>query len=198
MAWYLREQRDLITTLSTVGPDAPTLCSGWRSRHLAAHLYLRLHRGGQLVRHRLRRGGADAFTVAYGDAHDQPESYERLLAQFRAAPSALNPMGWGGDNAHLLEYVVHHEDVRRAVDPDAPPRQLPPEMAEALWRRVRFFARLGSLRSRDGLVLVVPDGPRAVVRKAGRSTALVGDVTSLALHITGRTAHSGVRVIRPD
>ena len=31
----------LAETLLAAGPDAPTLCRGWRTRDLAAHLYLR-------------------------------------------------------------------------------------------------------------------------------------------------------------
>ncbi|MDQ6739627.1 MAG: TIGR03085 family protein, partial [Actinomycetota bacterium] len=31
----------LAETLLAAGPDAATLCAGWRTQHLAAHLYLR-------------------------------------------------------------------------------------------------------------------------------------------------------------
>jgi hypothetical protein len=32
----------LAETLLAAGPDAPTLCRGWRNRDLAAHLFLRV------------------------------------------------------------------------------------------------------------------------------------------------------------
>jgi len=39
-----RERAALVETLLGAGPDAPTLCEGWRTRDLAAHLVIREHR----------------------------------------------------------------------------------------------------------------------------------------------------------
>ena len=41
MPWHPVERSALAQALRDVGPDAPTLCTGWRSRHLAAHVVLR-------------------------------------------------------------------------------------------------------------------------------------------------------------
>src|SRR3712207_6456496 len=41
MPWHPVERAALAHALRDVGPDAPTLCTGWRSRHLAAHIVLR-------------------------------------------------------------------------------------------------------------------------------------------------------------
>ena len=41
-AWSERQQ--LCDELERLGPDAPTLCEGWATRDLAAHLYLRERR----------------------------------------------------------------------------------------------------------------------------------------------------------
>ena len=38
-----RERAALCNTLRAVGPDAPTLCTGWTARDLAAHLVVREH-----------------------------------------------------------------------------------------------------------------------------------------------------------
>src|SRR3989442_14077388 len=38
------ERETLCDLLAEVGPDAPTLCEGWRTRDLAAHLILRERR----------------------------------------------------------------------------------------------------------------------------------------------------------
>ena len=35
------ERQELCELMSTLGPDAPTLCAGWTAFHLAAHLHLR-------------------------------------------------------------------------------------------------------------------------------------------------------------
>ena len=39
-----RERSALVDTLRAVGPDAPTLCDGWKTRDLAAHLVVRERR----------------------------------------------------------------------------------------------------------------------------------------------------------
>ena len=39
-----RERAALVDTLRRVGPDAPTLCEGWKTRDLAAHLMIREYR----------------------------------------------------------------------------------------------------------------------------------------------------------
>ncbi|HAP89500.1 MAG TPA: TIGR03085 family protein, partial [Arthrobacter bacterium] len=39
---FVEPSREVLAeTLLAAGPDAPTLCRGWRTRDLAAHLYLR-------------------------------------------------------------------------------------------------------------------------------------------------------------
>jgi len=192
---YERERQDLVTTLRAAGPDAPTLCAGWRTRHLAAHLLLRLHHPVQLAAAVLP-GSADADTRTSDLAATatEPEQYQRLLDRFAAPAAPLNPMGWGGNRLHLVEYVVHHEDVRRATGQPAN-RDLPQPMQEELWRQLRTFARLTQARAETGVVLVVPGGPRAVVRRGRRSIAVSGMPVELALYLTGRTAHADVQVI---
>lgn len=195
MDWYRWEQRELANTLRAVGPDAPTLCAGWRSRHLAAHLYLRLHRPGQFVTGLLPGlPDTDTRTMELGEAHADPEAYEELLHRFLAEPAVWNPMALAGDAIHLLEYVVHHEDVRRADGP-VQPRNLAPEHLSSLWVQVRRAGRNTQARARTGMVLVVPGGPRAVVRRARHSIAVTGDPVELALHLTGRTEHADVDVV---
>ena len=39
-----RERAALVETLRAVGPDAPTLCEGWTTRDLTAHLVVRERR----------------------------------------------------------------------------------------------------------------------------------------------------------
>lgn len=39
-----RERAALVDTMREVGPDAPTLCEGWTTRDLAAHLVIREYR----------------------------------------------------------------------------------------------------------------------------------------------------------
>lgn len=195
MNWYAREQQDLAAALRRAGPDAPTLCEGWQTRHLAAHLYLRLHRPWRMAGEILPGvAGADALTIQLGDEHAAGGDYAQLLDDFLAPPARVNPMGMAGDAMHLLEYVVHHEDVRRAGGHDEP-RTLPRGQQAALWHQVRRMGRLTQARQPHGLVLVVPGGPRAVARQGRRSVAVCGSVVELALYLTGRTEHADVDLV---
>ena len=45
------ERQRLSSTLTRVGPDAPTLCEGWRTRDLAAHIVLRERRPDAIAGH---------------------------------------------------------------------------------------------------------------------------------------------------
>ncbi|HLS25973.1 MAG TPA: TIGR03085 family metal-binding protein [Beutenbergiaceae bacterium] len=194
MDWYLQEQHALVQSLREAGPDAPTLCEGWRSRHLAAHLYLRLHRPWHMAAGALPVNyDPDAETIQVGDRAAEPDAYHRLLEAFEAPPARTNPLGWGGNRLHLLEYVVHHEDVRRADGPYQP-RQLPLRQRRALWEQVRMMGRLSQARSSNGVVLVVPDGPRAVVKRRPHAVAVTGSEVELALWLSGRTVHADVRL----
>lgn len=195
MQWYERERQDLVTTLRAAGPDAPTLCQGWQTRHLAAHLYLRLHRPGRIAAAMLPGGSdADALTLRLGQEHADVSGYEALLERFAAEPDRFNPMRLTGNRVHLLEYVVHHEDVRRGAGP-APARELPAPMRRALWDQVRTMGRLSQRRASDGVVLVVPDGPRAVVRRGQRGLAVIGSEVELALYLTGRRENVQVDLV---
>lgn len=196
MEWYEHERRALVATLRKAGPDAPTLCEGWRTRHLAAHLYLRLHQPGRIAAAMLPgTPDADTLTARWGDDHGDASGYERLLQDFAAEPARHNPMRLTGNRVHLLEYVVHHEDVRRGSGA-VPARDLPAPMRAALWQQVRATGRLTQRRMNGGVVLVVPDGPRAVVRRGPHALALIGHEAELALYLTGRREHAQVELVR--
>ena len=42
------ERAALVDLMAELGPDAPTLCTGWTTRDLAAHLVVRLSRVDQV------------------------------------------------------------------------------------------------------------------------------------------------------
>ena len=92
------ERLDLCALLDQTGPQAPTLCEGWATRDLAAHLVLREHRpdagagvmGGPLAGYtrRVQRGLAADLVLFDPDVigttgvrfvDDQPEGGRRLV-----------------------------------------------------------------------------------------------------------------------
>ncbi|MBK5248372.1 MAG: TIGR03085 family protein [Actinomycetales bacterium] len=200
MWWNQQEQDALTKSLRDAGPDASTLCEGWRTRHLAAHLYLRGHEPWRLAGMVVpwARDGLEELVQRTGDEAREPEAYAELLDRFTAPPTGANPMRLfsqrATEAANLVEYVIHHEDVRRAGDDPSSPRELPAAMQDAIWAQSARMASLGYRSCPVGVVLVVPDGPRRVVRKGSTSVAVTGAPVELALFGAGRREQARVRI----
>ncbi|MPV35707.1 TIGR03085 family metal-binding protein [Georgenia subflava] len=197
MAWMELERQALAETLRDADPDAPTLCEGWTVRHLAAHLVQRehspLHDAVDKLSH--REPGSERYLTRLVEEARTEDGYLALVERFAAGLSPRSPMRWAGDRAHLLEYVIHHEDVRRAGSDPAEPRVLPTDLVRAIWEQVPTMARLGYRSSPVGVVFAVPGGPRKVVKKAHDAVVVVGDPVELALHSAGRRAAADVDVV---
>ena len=121
---FSRDARDaLCGLLSEKGPHAPTLCEGWATRDLAAHLVLREHRPDAAIG---ILGGPFALCTVHV-RHDiaQRYDYPRLIEMIRQGPPRLSVFGIPGmdERANAVEYFAHHEDVRRAA-PGWEPRRL--------------------------------------------------------------------------
>lgn len=199
MTWHQHERTALTDALIDAGPLAPTLCEGWQARHLAAHVVLRersVRVGAGLVVPALA-GAADRAISDLADTAQDDRGFAALVARVSAPPPAWSPVTWAGDAANLVELFVHTEDVRRGTG-EAAPRELDPDLAEALWGRLVRMSRLSYRRSPVGIVLVVPGGPRRVVRRAPRghgTVAVRGAVGELVLHAFGRGAAAQVELI---
>jgi len=193
--WSEAERYALAATFREVGPGAPTLCAGWRSEDLLAHLVLRETRPWVIGLDRLSGAapGREPRQSAMARAAATPGGYAALVDELLGR-DGLRLTRRLGDAADLLEFVVHHEDLRRAGDTPRPPRRLPEAMRAAVWARLRGMARLAVRRSPVGVVLVSTTGPRTVVRRGADSVALVGDPVELLLHLFGRTGHADVEL----
>ena len=183
----------LAETLLAAGPDSPTLCRGWKTRDLAAHLYLRERKaavGLGLIIKRLSKA-SDNATAKLASKLKTADDYTELVKAFRAGPPALSPMKIKAldESSNLIEYFVHTEDIRRAVDRWAP-RALDEEYSEALWDELIKRAAILYRGVDLGIVLVRPSGPRHVARRAPVSVAIVGEPGELLMHAHGRTRHA--------
>lgn len=167
-----------------LGPEAPTLCTGWTTRDLAAHLVLRERRldaaAGILLRPLAGYTGKVQRDIA-------AQPWEELVRQVRTGPPRWSPLGWpvAAEYGNAAEYFVHHEDIRRA-QPDWRPR--PPDATRdaMFWRSLRTLARLAYRGSPVGVLLQRPDGT-ALTGKRGPSTVIIsGEVGELLLHAFGR------------
>jgi uncharacterized protein (TIGR03085 family) len=187
-----RERLLLADLLDSVGPDAPTLCEGWTTRDLAAHLVVRERRpdaAGGLVLKPL------ASRLAKVQAEFAARPYQELLELIRTGPPKLSLFGIPGadEAANTVEYFVHGEDVRRAQDGWAP-RVLDQEFADSLWKRLVRTASLSGRRSPSGLVLRRPDGQTAVARKGSPVVTVTGEPGELLMFAMGRQAQADVEL----
>ncbi|MCW1249075.1 TIGR03085 family metal-binding protein [Acaricomes phytoseiuli] len=183
----------LAETLLAVGPDAPTLCAGWQSQDLAAHLYLRERNAGVGIGLLLPSfaKATEKATRKLAEKSATPESYAKLVKQFREGPPAFSPLRIKAldESSNLIEYFVHTEDLRRAKERWAP-RALDEEYSQALWDELIKRAAILYRGVDLGVVLVQPSGPRHVAKRAPVSVAIVGEPSELLMHAHGRTDHA--------
>ncbi|WP_168202675.1 MULTISPECIES: TIGR03085 family metal-binding protein [Georgenia] len=193
--WSEPERRALAATFREVGPGAPTLCAGWRSEDLLAHLVLRETRPWVIALDMAGRPepGHEKRQSQVARAARTPGGYAALVDDLLGT-DGLRPTRRMGDAVNLVEFVVHHEDLRRAGDSPRPPRRLPPGMRDALWRQLATMGRLAARRSPVGVRLASTDGGRAVVRRGEDPVTLVGGPVELALYLMGRAERAEVEV----
>lgn len=179
------ERLELCDLLDEVGPDHPTLCAGWRTRELVAHLLVRERRPDAALGIVVPVLASHTRTVT-ADVAEQP--FEELVARFRAGPPRW-ALPWAlplvGDRANLFEFFVHHEDVRRAA-PEWEPRPDDQRRDDALWSALRPMARLLFRRSPVGVVLRSSGRADVVARRGERSVAVVGLPPELTIVAFGR------------
>src|SRR5262249_24979832 len=106
----LQERGALCDTLVSVGPEAPTLCTGWLTADLAAHL---------LAREKRPDAGPGIIVPGPFARHTQrvmekykAKGYDPMITELRAGPPRLFRVGPMAA-ANVVENWIHHEDVRR-------------------------------------------------------------------------------------
>jgi len=107
-----QERRTLSDLLVELGPEAPTLCEGWSTADMAAHLVVRERRpdsGPGLVLPSLA-----AYTDRVRNAARESTPYTDLIARVRSGPPMLLRPFDGAMNT--VEFFIHVEDLRRGQD----------------------------------------------------------------------------------
>jgi uncharacterized protein (TIGR03085 family) len=197
---YSREERlALCDLLEATGPEAPTLCAGWQTRDLAAHLVLRERRPDAAAG--VLGGPLAGYTARVQQHLGGKLGYAGLIQAFRDGPPRLSPFALPGldEKANTVEYFVHHEDVRRA-QPDWEPRQISTDLSQVLWSRLkaaRFFLRkapVGIELARDSNAGGAVDGTyRVTVRKTTPVVTVIGTPAELTMWVMGRMDAANVR-----
>lgn len=194
MSSYARQERQaLCDLLLERGPDAPTLCEGWTTRDLAAHLVLRERRPDAAVGILVAplRGRTERVQAELRDARRWPE----LVDAVRSGPPAV--MRLLDEQVNTVELFAHHEDVRRAQDAPWEPRTLDAGEEQVLWSRLRWLARIARRRVPVGLTLVAPGFGELRVRPGEPHVTLTGAPGELLLFMTGRQRAASVDAAGP-
>jgi uncharacterized protein (TIGR03085 family) len=183
------ERLELAHTLRAVGPGRPTLCGDWTTGELAAHLVLRERSvrelGGRTPLPALKRWAESGI----GDYLAQT-GFTVVVDQVETGPPRWSPWAMPAvrEAVNLLEYVVHHEDVRRAAAPWSP-RPMPLARQQAIWSRLRLAAPLTMASVPVGVELRWPSHGTITTRRARHGypvVAITGDPVELALVAFGR------------
>ncbi|MER5537375.1 TIGR03085 family metal-binding protein [Streptomyces mirabilis] len=187
-----RERLLLADLLEAEGPDAPTLCEGWNTRDLAAHVVVRERRadaaGGLLLKQLAPR-------LERVQAEFAEKPYEELIQLIRTGPPRFSPFALKqiDEMSNTVEFYVHTEDVRRA-QPDWTPRPLDPVFQDALWSRLERTARLTGRGAPTGLVLRRPDGQTAVAHRGTPVVTVTGEPSELLMFALGRQKTADVEL----
>jgi uncharacterized protein (TIGR03085 family) len=185
-----RERRELCDLFEELGPDAPTLCEGWTTEDLAAHLVVR-------ERHPTAAGGIlipalEQRTEQFMD-REKESGYARLVDRVRNGPP-FGPFAVPGLRTliNLQEYVVHHEDVRRANGMG--PRTDRRDLQDALWGNLRHGARFLLRKVKGATVRLQRPGGETVTTGRGPEVVLTGEPVDLILYLFGRDAAAQVEI----
>jgi len=189
------ERAHLATLLTDLGADAPTLCAGWTTRDLAAHLVMRERRADASL------GIAVAPLAGHTESVRQSyarKPYAELVMMVRDGAPLWSAFGWSPVDRLLntTEYFVHHEDVRRA-QPGWEPRELPANVQDALWKTVIGRSRLALRKVEAGVELRRPDGTSTLAHEGEPRAIVTGEPAELLLYLFGRGAHARIEVSGP-
>jgi uncharacterized protein (TIGR03085 family) len=185
-----QERTTLCGLLLECGPGAPTLCEGWSTADLAAHLVVRERRpdsGPGLVWPPLA-GHTDKVRTAVRDR----TPWEKLVETVRRGPPLLLRPFDGPMNT--VEFFIHVEDVRRA-QVGWEPRPIPPELADALWARV---GPGGMAKNVPATIVITSPGRAEKESGTGPRLILAGDPGELTMFGSGRQGAARVEISGDD
>ncbi|WP_432829278.1 TIGR03085 family metal-binding protein [Dactylosporangium sp. CA-092794] len=196
MTFFARAERAVLAdALLAAGPDAPTLCEGWATRDLAAHIVLRERRPDAAAGIALKSAAGHMRRVqdrlAAGD-------YPALVDRVRTPPLLLRP-AFMEEAMNLVEFFIHTEDVRRASG-DWAPRELPADHERALASWAGRSAKRSARRFPARILVKTPGTEPLTVGPGEGEPALTieGAPGELLMFFTGRQGAAAVEITGPD
>ncbi len=182
------ERADLAAFLATLTPQqwqAPTLCTRWLVRDVVAHVISYDNLGARALiavaaRARFRPGRINDTALARYGQHT-PEQLLALLSgnlQPRGQPAAL------GGRAGLVETLIHHQDIRRAL---GQPRVIPAERLRPALHTALIAPDIARLWPLRGVRLIATD----LRFSFGIGLPAEGPAEAILMTIAGRPAAIG-------
>lgn len=179
-----RERAALVETMRAVGPDAPTLCEGWKTRDLAAHLVIREYRPDAMP----------GILIPYFASHTEKvqnqvaeTDWDALVDKVASGPPVYSPLKLLDPVANVAEMFIHHEDVRRAQR-GWEPRGLEPALGNSLRRTLPLMARMTLAKMPARVALRTSEGKTVLTAGQGPAVTVTGAPEELLLFAVGRTA----------
>lgn len=201
MTFAKDKRASLCDLLLAVGPDAPTLCSGWSTHDLAAHLWIRetdpVGAPGMVVKP--LAGLTERRMAETKKRWPFPDLVERI----RNGPARFSVFALPGvdEPANTTEFFVHHEDVRRAGSESGGPRELDASVEDWMWRRLKLLARAFFRKVEVGTVLERAGAepgtePETIRAQSGTPiVTVVGKPSELMLFAFGRKEPADVSLV---
>jgi len=193
------ERAALSDLMAKVGPEQPTLCDGWRTADLLAHLLLRERRMDAAL-------GVVIAPLAWWSTYVAAQ-YKRLpwiqaVELLRSGPPWWSPLHPGPVDAKVngMEMFIHHEDVRRAQAGWQPRKLDAPTRDQLLLMATSMLVLRGLRKFRVPVTARLTDEPGEAERPIvlvpsvraggpGREQGVVirGGIAEILLWLTGRT-----------
>lgn len=183
MALASAERADLATLLTELTPaqwDAPTPCSEWRVRDVAAHVVSYEGLGAAALAQRFVKGRLMFDRVnEVGVAEQSTRSSEDLIALVRSHVVPHGITARFGGRVALTDALIHHQDIRR---PLGLPREVPLERLRAVLPFALTAPPIRGLWHIRGVRVVATDLDWA----AGRGPEARGTGEAVLMTIAGR------------
>jgi uncharacterized protein (TIGR03085 family) len=186
------ERAALASALEQAGPNQPTLCAGWETKDLLAHLIIRERRpdaAAGIIIPFLKRQREQI------EAKYSAKDFGSLIELFRSGPGLLSPFAIPQvDNlANLIEFVIHYEDVRRA-QPNWRPRTDIPELQTEIRKRLPKFSLLALRKSKVGLLMVDQEMTQHWLKRGRTAIEIHGEPIEILLYLSGRQQNAQVSI----
>lgn len=181
------ERAALCDTFERLGEASPTLCAGWTTRDMAAHLVVREARPDAAAGMFLKPLAGHLEKVSTDIA---ATPWPRLVDRVRQGPPRWSILGLGpvDEVANVGEFFVHHEDVLRGADPTAR-RDLTPALDNALWGVLGRMGRVLLRKSPVGVDVRCAGHAERPLTRAGQGderVVLAGTTSEVLLRVFGR------------